>query len=71
MRRSEFDETEALMSLMMEVAARESALQQGQRIALPLSGDTEADDRRRRYIKDKLGTDPLDVEAMLDRSVAG
>ena len=62
---SEFDEHDALMSMMMSIGAQESALREGQRIALPLSGDLESEDRIRNRIKEKYGVDPLDVEGML------
>jgi hypothetical protein len=65
MRQSEFTDEDALMSQMMEVAAGESVRQDGKKIRLPIEGDTETDDAIRRRIKQKLGVDPLDVEAML------
>lgn len=65
LRPSEFDERDAMMSLMMEIGARESVLREGRRIPLPLEGDLESEERIRRSIQKKLGVDPLDVEAML------
>ncbi|MBQ7063401.1 MAG: Gfo/Idh/MocA family oxidoreductase [Firmicutes bacterium] len=65
LRDSEFNEQDALMSLMMEVAARESILNQGKRIALPLEGDIEADHVILKNMEARLGFDPLDVEAVL------
>lgn len=62
----EFDEADGLMSLMMELGAEESALQDGRRIDLPLAGELEADRNARESIRSKLGVDPIDVEAMLD-----
>lgn len=62
---SEFDEKDALMSLMMEIGARESVHQEGRRIPLPLDGELESEGKIRQSIRKKLGVDPLDVEAML------
>ena len=53
------------MSLMMEVGAKESAINEGKRITLPLKEDTEADARPRENLKREYGVDPMDVEAML------
>jgi len=68
LRESEFDENDAMMSLMMEVGAKESALNQGKRIKLPLEGETEVDIRTRESLKKQFGVDPMDVEAMLNIS---
>ena len=68
LKKSVFDEHDAMMSLMMEIGARESVLQEGRRVALPLDGDLEADQRMRAGIRTKLGVDPLDVEGMLSIS---
>jgi len=65
LKQSEFDEEDAMMSLMMELGARESALNEGRRIRLPLEGDLEADALTRASEREKFGVDPLDVEAML------
>lgn len=66
LKESEFNDEDARMSLMMEVAARESALQEGRRIALPLTIDTEIDAiEEQRLRKAFHGIDPFDVEAML------
>jgi hypothetical protein len=65
LRDSEFDEERAMMSLMMEVGAKESALNEGKRIKLPLEGETETDMHTRESLKQQFGVDPMDVEAML------
>ena len=65
---SEFDEEDAMMSLMMELGAQESVLSEGKRIRLPLEGDLEADALVRESQKKEYGVDPLDVEAMLSIS---
>jgi predicted dehydrogenase len=65
LRPSEFTDDDALMSEMMEIGARESALQEGRRIRLPIEGDLESDALERERQRTKLGVDPLDVEAML------
>jgi predicted dehydrogenase len=62
---SEYSDEDALMSLMMEVGARESALRDGVRLDLPLTGDLEVEQRQRETVKAKFGVDPLDWEAML------
>jgi predicted dehydrogenase len=67
-RPSEFTDEDALMSEMMEVGARESALNEGKRVRLPVTGDLEADAITRQNLRKKYGVDPLDVEAMLSIS---
>jgi predicted dehydrogenase len=68
LRESEFTDEDALMSDMMEIGARESALLQGRRIKLPVEGELETDELTREKQKEQYGVDPLDVEAMLDVS---
>ena len=65
LRQSEFDEEDAMMSLMMDVGAQESAFNDGAQISLPLEGDVEADSIRRVELRDQFGVDPMDVEGML------
>jgi predicted dehydrogenase len=62
---SEFTDEDALMSDMMEIGAHESALQEGRRIKLPITGDLEYDALERARQRKTYGVDPLDVEAML------
>ncbi len=62
---SEYSDEDALMAMMMEVGSRESALRQGERLALPLTGDLESEETLRRDLQAKHGVDPLDVEGML------
>jgi predicted dehydrogenase len=61
----EYTADDALMSMMMEAGARESALRDGARIALPLTGDLESEEQVFAAQRKKYGVDPLDVEAML------
>jgi hypothetical protein len=68
LRDSEFTAEDALMSEMMEIGARESNLQEGRRIKLPIVGDLESDAREREKQRKQFGVDPLDVEAMLSAS---
>ncbi len=65
LRDSEFTAEDALMSEMMEIGARESNLQEGRRIKLPIAGDLESDAIERDKQRKQFGCDPLDVEAML------
>lgn len=65
LRESEFTDEDALASQMMEMGARESALQDGRRLALPLEDDLEADALERKRLQETYGVDPLDIEAML------
>ena len=62
---SEFNEQDALMSMMIEVAARESVLQNGAQISLPLDGSLESDELAMKALREKLGVDPMDVEAIM------
>ncbi len=68
LRPSEFSDEDGLMSEMMETGARESALNEGKRVKLPVEGDLESDAITRESLKRKYGVDPLDVEAMLSIS---
>ena len=65
LKRPEFDDERALMSMMMEVAARESAFKDGAWINLPLDSATESDAMVKAKLEQELGADPMDVEAML------
>jgi len=65
LRASEFTDADALMSQMMEIGVRESVLQEGRRIRLPIEGELESDARTRERERQQFGCDPLDVEAML------
>ena len=62
---SEYTDEDATMAMMMEVATRESALRQGERLRLPLTGELESEQQVRQTLKQKHGVDPLDVEGML------
>lgn len=62
---SEFDENDALMSMMMEIGAQESSLNNGKRVYLPLEGEPESDSIVLQEIRKKYKVDPLDIEAML------
>jgi len=68
LRASEFTDEDALMSEMMEIGARESSLNEGMRIKLPIEGDLESDAITRANLTRQLGVDPMDVEAMLSVS---
>ena len=65
LRESEYTDEDALMAMMMEVATRESALQEGRRLSLPLEGELESEVRLRAEEKAKYGVDPMDIEGML------
>jgi predicted dehydrogenase len=63
---SEYTDADALMAMMMEVGTRESALHDGTRLALPLSGELESESVERAALHKKNGIDPMDLEAMLE-----
>jgi predicted dehydrogenase len=65
---SEYTDEDALMAMMMEVAARESVLRDGERIHLPLSGELEVERQTRAAMTAQHGIDPLDIEGMLSIS---
>ncbi|MCY4020436.1 MAG: Gfo/Idh/MocA family oxidoreductase [Chloroflexi bacterium] len=65
LRQSEYSAEDALMAMMMDVATRESALQDGRRLSLPLEGDLESEATARAGLKQLHGVDPLDIEGML------
>lgn len=62
----EYSLDDAYMVQMMNAAARESLLQNGAKVALPLSDDLESEAQIHTALKAKTGIDPLDVEGMLD-----
>ena len=62
---SEYSDEDALVAMMMEVASRESALQEGKRLQLPLKDSLESEARVRSKEKERYGVDPLDIEGML------
>ncbi|MCY3575157.1 MAG: Gfo/Idh/MocA family oxidoreductase [Chloroflexi bacterium] len=64
-RESEYTDEDALMAMMMEVATRESTLQNGKRLQLPLTGELESEVALRASLREEYGVDPLDIEAML------
>ncbi len=64
-RASEYTDEDALMAMMMEVATRESALNSGVRLELPLEGDLESEALLRAEQRREYGVDPLDVEGMM------
>lgn len=65
LRESEYSDEDALMAMMMEVATRESALQDGCRLSLPLDDDLESETRIRAEETQRYGVDPLDIDGML------
>ncbi len=65
-RESELTDEDALMSVMMEMATRESVLNDGKRFQLPLEGDIEADHVEEQRIRRIYNIDPFDVDAMID-----
>ena len=64
-RTSEYTDKDALMAMMMEVATRESAINSGVRLDLPLGGDLESEALLRAEQKQEYGVDPLDIEGMM------
>lgn len=65
-RDGEFTDEDALAAMMMEMGAKESALQGGRRIHLPIEDDLEADERAHDEVREEFGVDPLDVDGMLE-----
>jgi len=63
---SEFDDQDALMSLHMEIGAKESALIGGARIDLPIKDTCEVELLEKSRLKLKYGVDPMDIEGMLN-----
>ena len=60
---------DAVMSMMMDVAIRESMLAGGVQISLPLTGWLPSEEQIRGELRTALGVDPMDIGAMLDLSV--
>ena len=67
---SEFDDEDALMSLVMNVACDLSAGNQGQRVALPLADEAAADAPMHQHLTKQYGIDPMDVEGMMSVNYA-
>jgi predicted dehydrogenase len=67
---SEFDDEDALMSLVMDVACNLSAGNEGQRVALPLADEAAADAPLRQHLTKQYGIDPMDVEGMMSVNYA-
>lgn len=65
LRVSEFDDVDAAASLAMDRLADESARLDGRRLPISLHADTWVGAERRAAIHQRLGVDPLDIEAML------
>ncbi len=65
LRESEYTDEDALMAMMMEVATRESSLQAGKQLQLPLTGELESEAALRAGLRKQHGIDPLDIEGML------
>lgn len=66
---SEYTDEDALMAMMMEVGCRESALQNGAKLALPLGGELTSEQQLRAALQEKNGVDPMDIEGMLERAI--
>jgi predicted dehydrogenase len=66
---SEYTDEDACMAMMMEVATRESARRDGERLCLPLEGELVSEEKMRAELRAKHGVDPLDVEGMIAVSV--
>jgi predicted dehydrogenase len=62
----EYSLADAYMVQMMNAAARESLLQKGAKLALPLDTKLESEQQLHAALKARTGIDPLDAEAMLD-----
>ena len=69
-KQSEFDEEDALMSLVMEHACDLSASEEGRRIKLPLADEDAADAPTKQNLTKQYGIDPMDVEGMLSVNYA-
>ncbi|MEZ4681086.1 MAG: hypothetical protein R2932_43425 [Caldilineaceae bacterium] len=62
----EYSMDDAYMVQMMNAAVRESLVQHGVKLALPLAEELESQAQLHAALKAKTGVDPLDVEGMLD-----
>ena len=70
LRKSEFSETDALTSLMMDIACRESVQGEGRRVTLPVDGELASEAALRKKLLQLHGIDPMDVEGMIDFNYA-
>ncbi len=68
--KSEFTGEDALMSMMMESGAKESALNQGKIIKLPIETELEVDKKQLIELEKKNGINPMDIEQIIDQSIA-
>ena len=58
------------MSMMMESGAKESALNQGKTIKLPIETELEVDKKQLIELEKKNGINPMDIEQIIDQSIA-
>ena len=70
LRDSEYLAEDALTSLTIEAAARESAKHEGKRVELPLKNESEVDAESVGELRAKYGFDPLEVDGMISYSYA-
>ena len=68
--KSEFSDEDALMSLMMESAAKESAANSGKIIKLPIEQELEVDRKQLVALEKKNGVNPMDVDQIIELSIA-
>ena len=69
--KSEFSGEDALMSLMMESAAKESAANNGPLIIkLPIEQELEVDRKQLVALERKNGVNPMDVDQIIEHSIA-
>ena len=66
--KSEYMPEDAIAAMEMEVACRESILQNGARLEMPLQGDLQSEAETHAAMKAQYGIDPLDIEGMLSYS---
>ena len=67
--KSEFSGEDALMSLMMESAAKESAANNGIIIKLPIEQELEVDRKQLVALEKKNGVNPMDVDRIIELSI--
>jgi|TARA_B100001964_G_scaffold225142_1_gene272660 hypothetical protein len=66
---SEYSDIDAMMAMMTECAAKESSINSGKIVNLPITNQLESDNLIIDDLTNKNGVSPMDVEAIIDVSV--
>jgi hypothetical protein len=66
---SEYDDNDAMMAMMTECAAKESSMQDGKTINLPINYEIESDKLIIDELIKKNGINPMDIEQIIEHTI--